>query len=91
MRQRRRVDWDEELRKTERIRRRGFFVSGLSFAVSVVFILGFNWLGRDGFQVSRKILFTFLVVVAMFLVRGILLRRERLRREREERDSENGE
>jgi hypothetical protein len=83
-RNRRRIDWDEELRKTERIRRRGLFVSVLGFGVAVIFILGANRMGPIGIDVSRKLIFTFCFVAAMFLVRGVLRRRERLRREREE-------
>ena len=83
-RNRRRVDWDEEIRKTERIRRRGFFISALGFGVAVIFILGANRMGPIGIDVTRKLIFTFCFVAAMFLVRGVFRRRERLRREQEE-------
>jgi hypothetical protein len=87
-RSRRRVDWDEEIRKTERIRRRGFFISALGFGVAVIFIVGVNRMGPIGIDVSRKLIFTFCFVAAMFLVRGVLRRRERLRREREEKEED---
>ena len=44
-RHRRRVDWDEEIRKTERIRRRGLFTSLLSFAVAAAVLIGVNRTG----------------------------------------------
>lgn len=86
MRKRRRVDWDEELRKTERIRRRGLFISALGFGVAVIFIFGAGRLNKNGIEISRKIIFTFCFLIAMFLIRGVLRRRERLKREREEKD-----
>ncbi|MDR3231429.1 MAG: hypothetical protein LBT65_08305 [Synergistaceae bacterium] len=88
-RRRRRIDWDEELRKTERIRRKGLFVSALSFCLAMSFIAGAGRLSKSGIEFSRKVIFTFCLVIAMFLLRGILRRRERLRREREERHDEN--
>ena len=86
-RHRRRVDWEEELRKTERIRRNGFFTSGLSFFVAVAAVAGMNWYKDGGIVVGRKVLATFCFFVAMFLVRGVFKRRERLRRAREEADA----
>ncbi|MDR1875064.1 MAG: hypothetical protein LBQ90_08665 [Synergistaceae bacterium] len=85
-RRRRRVDWDEELRRTERIRRKGLFTSALSFCVAVVVILGAGRLSKGGIEFSRRVIFTFCLVIALFLVRGLLRRRERLRRAREERE-----
>jgi hypothetical protein len=82
-RKRRRVDWDEELRKTERIRRKGLFISALGFGVAMICVLGASRLNPGGVEISRKIIFTFCFVIAMFLMRGILKRRERLRLERE--------
>ncbi|MDR1621799.1 MAG: hypothetical protein LBS00_05435 [Synergistaceae bacterium] len=87
-RTRRRVDWDEEIRKTERIRRRGLFVSALGFGVAVIFIVGASRMSPVGIDISRKLIFTFSLVAAMFLVRGILRRRERLRREQKEKEEE---
>jgi hypothetical protein len=85
---RRRVDWDEELRKTERIRRKGLFISALGFGVAMIFIVGANRLnsGGVGVEISRKIIFTLCFVLAMFLLRNVLGRRKRLRREWEEKE-----
>ena len=85
---RRRIDWDEEIRKTERIRRRGLFISTLGFGVATAFIVGASRMGSMGVDISRKLIFTFCFVAAMFLMRGVFRRRERLRREREEREDE---
>jgi hypothetical protein len=81
------VDWDEELRKTERIRRKGFFVSALSFCVAAAFVLGVGHMNKSGIEFSRRIIFTFCLLITMFLVRGALRHRDRLRREREEREN----
>ncbi|MDR1048452.1 MAG: hypothetical protein LBL51_01750 [Synergistaceae bacterium] len=87
-RRRRRVDWDEELRKTERIRRKGLFMSALSFGVAMVFIFGASRMNEGGIEISRKVIVAFCFVTAMFLFRAVLARRARLRREREEREME---
>lgn len=87
-RRRKRVDWDEEVRKTERIRRRGLFISALGFGVAAIFVLGANHMTDGGIAISRKVIFTFCFVIAMFLIRGILGRKARLRQKREERELE---
>jgi hypothetical protein len=85
---RRRVDWNEELRKTEGIRRKGLFISALSFGVAAIFIFGAGHLNKGGIELSRKVIFTFCFLLAMFLMSGVLRRREHLRREREKREEE---
>ena len=52
---RRRVDWDEEIRKTDRIRRRGFALSALSLVVALGVIFGVGRMG--GVDVSVFIVF----------------------------------
>ena len=87
-RRRRRVDWDEEIRKTDRIRRRGLGLSALSFAVAVAVIFG---AGRmDGFDVAlpRKVVAIACLVLGVFLFRIVLRRRARLNRLRQEREEE---
>ena len=88
MRRRQRVDWDEELRKTERIRRKGLFISGLTFGVALLFIFGAGSLSERGIEFSRKIIFTFCFVIVMFLARAISNRRSRLREDRLEKEEE---
>ena len=87
-RQRRRVDWDEEIRKTERIRRKGLFVSVLGFAVAAICIFGANRIGNAGADLTRKIIFALCFVLSFLVLRITLRRRERLRREREELSTE---
>ena len=83
-----RVDWDEEIRKTERIRRRGLFISALGFGVAILFIFGINRAGTGLEDVSRKIIFALCFILAMFITRIAWSRRERLRREKKEREQE---
>jgi hypothetical protein len=83
-RRRRRVDWDEEIRKTERIRRKGLFTSALSFGVAMVFVFGASRMNEANIEISRKVIVAFCFVTAMFLFRAVLTRRARLRQEREE-------
>ena len=85
---RQRIDWDEEIHKTERIRRKGLFVSALGLGIAAVFVFGAGRAGPIGVDVGRKLIFTFCFVTAMFLLRGIFRRRERLRQKREEREEE---
>ena len=81
---RRRVDWDEELRKTERIRRRGVGLSALSLAVALAVIFGVGRMGGFDVALPRKVLAIACLVLGVFLFRVVLRRRERLRRERGE-------
>ena len=83
---RRRVDWDEEIRKTEQIRKKGLFVSGLSFAVALIVMFGAGRMSGSAISVSRKVIAIFCLVLGLFLFRATARRRERLRREREERN-----
>jgi tRNA threonylcarbamoyladenosine biosynthesis protein TsaE len=87
MRRRKRVDWDEELRKTEQIRRKGLFTSALTFGAAAVFIVGAGWMNPSGLVISRKVVAAFCLLTAMFLFRGVFARRARLRREREQKES----
>lgn len=81
---RRRVDWDEELRKTERIRRRGFALTGLSFAVALGVIVGVGRLGGVNVALPRKVLALAGLALGVLLFRVVLRRRQRLRQESEE-------
>ena len=84
---RKRVNWDAELSKTERIRRRGIFISLLGFGIVVGFMF---WADHEsvGPDTSRKIIFTFCLMVGLFLTRLLFRRKERLLREREESEEE---
>ena len=81
-RHRRRVDWDEEIRKTERIRRRGLFTSLLSFAAVLI---GVNRTGGVDISVPRRVISIACIVVACFVLRVTMRHRARVVRERQER------
>jgi len=88
-RYRRRVDWNEEERKTERIRRRGFSVSILSAVIAAAFIFFMKYSNESGVEFDPKAIFTLgLTFVAMFFVFVVFRRRARLRRERQELEEE---
>ena len=87
-RQKHRVDWDEEVRKTERIRRKGLFISALGFAVAIIFILGINRAGAGFDELLRKFFFALAFVLFMFTLNIAWRRRERLIREKKEKDQE---
>ena len=84
-RHRRRVDWDEEIRKTERIRRRGLFTSLLSFAVAAAVLIGVNRTGGVDISVPRRVISIACIVVACFVLRVTMRHRARVVRERQER------
>ena len=87
-RERRRVNWDEEIRKTERIRRRGFFISTLGFGVAIIIIFAVNSMGGADVELSRKVIFALCLVFSFLVLRVTLRRRERLKLEREEQGIE---
>ena len=85
---RRRVDWEGEIRKTDRIRKRGFALSALSLAVALGVIFGVGRMGGIDVSVPRRVVAIACLILGIFLFRVVLRRRERLRREREEREFE---
>ena len=84
----RRVDWDDELRKTEYIRRRGLFLSVLCLGVAVAFIFGATRFSGGSVGFDRKILLIACLVAAALVMRTVFARRERLRRQRLEMEEE---
>ena len=76
---RQRIDWDEEVRKTERIRRRGLFITVLGLCVVGAVSFGAGHMNPHDIEVSRKVIFAVCVVITLFLGRVLLWRRERLR------------
>ena len=63
---RRRVDWDEEIRKTDRIRRRGFALSALSLAVALGVIFGVGRMGGVDVSMPRKVVAIACLVLGVF-------------------------
>ena len=77
---RKRIDWDEEIRKTDNIKRRGFLMSGLSFALACFLIFGMSRATGSEIEIPRAVL----VAVCFFvscLVFGIIMRRRAKKRE----------
>ncbi|MEN2995974.1 MAG: hypothetical protein ABC360_03075 [Acetomicrobium sp.] len=63
---RRKIDWEEELEKTERIRRRGFRITALSLAFIAMFFMG------NKFQ-NYRLAPPFYVVMVLLGLLGIVL------------------
>ena len=76
---RRRVDWDAEIRKTERIRRRGLIMSGVSFAVAAAFIIGVWRMGGEDIALPRKVLSVLCLAAACLVFRAVQKHRARMR------------
>ncbi len=72
---RRRVDWDEEIRKTEQIKRKGLLMSLVSFAVAVAFIFGIGKFTDNNIEIPRTVLFAGLFCVSCFVFRAIVRKR----------------
>lgn len=83
-RRRERVDWDAEIRKTEQIRRRGFVMSFLSFAVAAAAIVGAGRMGGAEIDLPRRALSVALIMLACLVLGATLRHRARVKREREE-------
>ena len=72
---RKRVDWDEEIRKTERIRRKGLFMSLLSFGVAVAFIFGMSRFTGADVEIPRTVLITVVFCVSCVVFRAVMRHR----------------
>ena len=83
-----RVDWDEEIRKTERIRRNGLFISAIGIGVALLFIVGVNRAGIGFEDIGRRVIFALCFVLSMLLMSIVGYRRARLKREKKEREEE---
>ncbi|MBQ7543595.1 MAG: hypothetical protein IJT02_01480 [Synergistaceae bacterium] len=74
---RKRVDWDAEIQKTEKIRRRGLFMSILSFGMAVAFIFGMSRFTGASVEIPRSVLFAVLFCVSCVVLRIIMKKRSR--------------
>ncbi len=72
---RKRVDWDEEIRKTERIRRKGLFMSLLSFGVAVAFIFGMSRFTGADVEIPRTVLIAVVFCVSCVVLRAVMRHR----------------
>lgn len=73
-RHRRRVDWDEEMRKTDNIQRRGFAMSFLSFVLAAVLIFGSSHVRNMEIQMPFSVVST-VIFAAVFVAAGVVIRR----------------
>ena len=87
-RHRRRVDWDEEDRKTERIRRRGFSISLLSALIAGAFIFFAKQSTGTSVDFGPWLIFAVGLAFAIFFTVAVFRRKERLRRKRQELEEE---
>ncbi|MDI9370136.1 MAG: hypothetical protein GX181_01695 [Synergistaceae bacterium] len=73
MRERKRIDWDEEQNKTERIRWKGFRISLASFAMAALWIFGVGRMGVKEITLAPMVLLLYFVgagtLLAVFLLR----------------------
>ena len=72
---RKRVDWEEEIRKTERIRRKGLFMSLLSFGVAVAFIFGMSRFTGADVEIPRTVLIAVVFCVSCVVFRAVMRHR----------------
>ena len=72
---RKRVDWDEEIRKTEQIKRKGLLMSLVSFAVAAAFILGIGKFSENSIEIPKTVLFAGLFCASCFVFRTIVRKR----------------
>lgn len=77
---RKRIDWDEEIRKTENIRRRGLFMSLLSFGMAAAFIFGMSRSTGADIEIPKTVLFAALFCVSCVILRVIMKHRSEKRK-----------
>ncbi|MBQ3457953.1 MAG: hypothetical protein IJG30_03240 [Synergistaceae bacterium] len=78
--QRKRVDWDAEIRKTENIRRKGMLMSALSFAMAVAFIFGMSRSTGADIEIPKTVLFAVIFCVSCVILRVIMKHRAEKRK-----------
>lgn len=72
---RKRIDWEEELKKTEKIRMKGFKYTLSSFILALFWVLGARQIQRE-FSFAPLLLTVFFVAAGTVLF-GIVARRKR--------------
>ena len=72
---RKRVDWDEEIRKTENIRRKGLLMSALSFGMAAAFIFGMSKYTGADVEIPRTVLIAVIFFVSCIVLRIVMKRR----------------
>ena len=84
---RKRIDWDEEIRKTDRIKRRGMFISALSMAMACAFIFGAGRFTGSEIEIPRSVIFAVCFCVSCVIFRSIV----RHRASKRDKDNHNHE
>lgn len=74
---RKRVDWDEEIRKTENIRRRGIFMSVLSFAMAGAFIFGMSRFTGASVEIPRAVIVAVIFCVSCVIFAKVMKKRSK--------------
>ncbi|MBQ4400758.1 MAG: hypothetical protein IJQ15_03935 [Synergistaceae bacterium] len=82
--QRKRVDWDAEIQKTENIRRRGLLMSILSFGMAIAFIFGMSRSTGADIEIPRTVLFAVIFCVSCVILRVIMKHRSEKRKRNHE-------
>ncbi len=77
---RKRVDWDAEIQKTEKIRRKGIFMSVLSFAMAIAFIFGMSKSTGANIEIPRTVLIAVIFCVSCFVLRAVMKYRSKRRK-----------
>ena len=77
---RKRVDWDAEIQKTEKLRRKGLLMSILSFGMAVAFIFGMSRYTGASVEIPRSVLFAVLFCVSCVVLRVIMKKRSSRRK-----------
>lgn len=72
---RKRVDWDAEIQKTEKIRRKGLFMSILSFGMAIAFIFGMTRYTGINVEIPRTVLFAVVFCVSCIIFRAVVKHR----------------
>jgi len=85
---RKRIDWENEIQKTEEIRMRGFRTSILGFIVAVMFLFGASRINQDASVISNAIMIGCLFAAVVVLVLTLRRRAAMLRRMKEEEHEE---
>ena len=77
--ERKRVDWDAEIRKTENIKRKGMLMSGLSFALACALIFGMSKASGADIEIPRTVLVAICFFVSCVIFRAVMKKRSQKR------------
>ena len=85
---RNKIDWDAELEKTEKIKRRGFLMSGLSFALACVLIFGMSRATGAEVEIPRTVLTAICFFVSCVIFGVVIKRRAKKKNESQNKENE---